>query len=201
MATDKGAPRATRTGKATDAADKSAKKLPLSELEAKKRAMMAKLVAASFGELVTLMMRTPRYRKMPIETLEATAAAPVALGQVAIAETQSKENGAVMPVAAVLWARVSPEVDRRLSDTENEAVSLAINEWRSGNIPWIIDAIGERKALGRLLHQLMTTAFKNAPPKMRSTGPDGKPTVGRLERVESADGDGKTDSKGSDKPA
>lgn len=187
MATDKSAPSAAaRSGKAGDAKSKSAK-TALSELEVKQKQMMAKLVAASFGEVVTLMMRTPRYRKMPIETLEATAAAPVALGQVAIAEAQSKETGAVMPIAVVLWARVSSEVDRRLSDTENETTALNINEWRSGNIPWIIEAIGERKALGKLLHQLVTTVFKTTPPKMRTTGADGKPTVGRLERVDKQD--------------
>lgn len=194
MATDKSASNASaRSAKAGDAKPKPAK-AAVSELEAKQKQMMAKLVAASFGEVVTLMMRTPRYRKMPIETLEATAAAPVALGQVAIAEAQSKETGAVMPIAAVLWARVSPEVDRRLSDTENETTSLNVNEWRSGNIPWIIEAIGERKALGKLLHQLVTTVFKSTPPKMRTTGADGKPTVGRLERVDKQDG--KPSSKG-----
>ncbi|MEQ1710876.1 MAG: toxin-activating lysine-acyltransferase [Hyphomicrobium sp.] len=191
MATDKSAPSAAaRSGKAGDAKSKSGK-AALSELEVKQKQMMAKLVAASFGEVVTLMMRTPRYRKMPIETLEATAAAPVALGQVAIAEAQSKETGAVMPIAVVLWARVSSEVDRRLSDTENETTALNINEWRSGNIPWIIEAIGERKALGKLLHQLVTTVFKTTPPKMRTTGADGKPTVGRLERVDKQDGKAK----------
>ncbi len=96
-----------------------------------------------------------------------------------------------MPIAVVLWARVSSEVDRRLSDTENETTALNINEWRSGNIPWIIEAIGERKALGKLLHQLVTTVFKTTPPKMRTTGADGKPTVGRLERVDKQDGKAK----------
>lgn len=188
MATGKGTTGSTaQTMKAGDAKPKPAKRA-ISELEAQKRQMMAKMVAASFGEVVTLMMRTPRYRKMPIETLETTAAAPVALGQVAIAEAQSKETGAVMPVAAVLWARVSPEVDRRLSDVENETTSLNINEWRSGDIPWIIEAIGERKALGKLLHQLVTTVFKSKPPKMRTTGADGKPTIGRLQRVDPQDG-------------
>ncbi len=188
MATGKSASDASpRPVKAGDPKAKPAKRA-ISELEAQKRQLMSKMVAASFGEVVTLMMRTPRYRKMPIETLEATAAAPVALGQVAIAEAQSKETGAVMPIAAVLWARVSPEVDRRLSDTENETTSLNINEWRSGDIPWIIEAIGERKALGKLLHQLVTTVFKSTQPNMRTTGADGKPTVGRLQRVDRQDG-------------
>lgn len=178
---------ATVKGAAADAKAKPAKKAPASKLEAQQKAMMAKMVAASFGEVVTLMMRTPRYRKMPIETLEATAAAPVALGQVAIAEAQSRETGSVMPIAAVLWARVSPEVDRRLSDIENETTALGVNEWRSGNIPWIIEAIGDRKALGRLLHQLVSTVFKSTPPKMRTTGTDGRPTVGRLQRVDPQD--------------
>lgn len=177
MATDKSKP-----------ADTSSRKPPVSELEAKQKQMMAKLVAASFGELVTLMMRTPRFRKMPLESLEALAAAPVALGQVAIAEAQNKETGAVMPIAAVTWAMVSPEIDRRLSDVEGEPATLAPKEWRSGDVPWIVDAIGERRAIGTLLRQLIETVFKDQPPKMRTTGADGKPKVGRIERVDPQDG-------------
>jgi len=167
----------------------------VSELEAKQKAVMAKVVAASFGELVTLMMRTPRYRKMPLESLEALAAAPVALGQVAIAETQSNETGHVMPVAAVLWAFVSPEVDRRLSDVTEDTIQLGVAEWRSGDIPWVIEAVGERRAIGRTLHQLVDTVFKDQKPKMRTTGPDGRPTVGRIERVEAQDPVSGTDGK------
>lgn len=186
MTGDKSAPGDASKSKSPDG--KPAKRAAVSQLQAKQKAMMAKMVAASFGEVVTLMMRTPRYRKMPLESLESTAAAPVALGQVAIAEAQSKETGAVMPIAAVMWAFVSPEVDRRLSDVDQDHGMLDKMEWRSGDIPWIIEAIGDRRAVGRLLHQLVATTLKDKLPKMRTTGADGKPTVGRLERVDRQDG-------------
>lgn len=194
MAKDKGENASTTSSLAgqvkdptVNSARANSRKAPISQLEAKQKQMMAKMVAASFGELVTLMMRTPRFRKMPLESLEAMAAAPVALGQVAIAEAQNKETGAVMPIAAVTWAMVSPEIDRRLSDVDGEPATLSPKEWRSGDVPWIVDAIGERRAVGRLLHQLIDTVFKDKHPKMRTMGADGKPSVGRIERVERQD--------------
>jgi hemolysin-activating ACP:hemolysin acyltransferase len=180
MATEKVA---TGSANNTKVVDAKVKPKQASPLEARQKAMMARLTAASFGEIVTLMMRTPRYRQMPLESLEASAAAPVALGQVMIAQAQDKKSGAAMPIAAVMWAFVTPEVDRRLSDLDQDATTLAVSEWRSGSIPWIIEAIGDRRAIARLLRQLIDTTFKDNVPKIRTTAADGKPMVGRIARA------------------
>lgn len=156
----------------------------LSQEEARKRAGLAKHVAASFGEIVTLLLRSPGDRQRPIQDLEWMVAPALMTGQFAVADAQSKETGAVMPVGAVLWAFVSPEVDQRLSNLNDAAPRLAPNEWRSGNIPWVIMAIGDQKILGGLLQQLAKTVFKDGPAKIRARGADGKVVVGRLEMAQ-----------------
>ncbi len=153
----------------------------ISPEEAKKRAALAKHVAASFGEIVTLLMRSPGDKQRPIQDLEWMVAPAIMTGQFAVADAQSKENGAVMPVGAVLWAHVSAEVDKRLSELGDQAPRLAPNEWRSGDIPWVVMAIGDPKVLSGLLQQLSKTVFKDKPAKIRARGADGKVVVGRLE--------------------
>ncbi len=153
----------------------------LSPEEAKRRAAMAKHVAASFGEIVTLLMRSPADKSITLQDLEWMVAPAIMTGQFAVAEAQSKETGAVMPVGAVLWAFVSAEIDQKLSTNPDAPVRLAPGEWRSGDNPWVVMAIGDPKIVGGLLQQLMKTAFAGKLAKMRARGADGKITVGRLE--------------------
>lgn len=153
----------------------------LSPEEVKKRAGIAKHVAASFGEIVTLLLRSQADRNRPLHDLEWMIVPALMTGQFAVADAQSKETGAVMPVAAVLWAFVSPEVDQRLSNLDDPHPRLAPNEWRSGNVPWVIMAIGDTKIIGGLLQQLAKNVFKEHPAKIRARGQDGKVVVGRLE--------------------
>ena len=149
--------------------------------EIKKRGAAAKHVAASFGEIVTLMMRSAADKSITLNDLEWMVVPALQSGQFAVAEAQSKDTGAVMPVGAVLWAFVSPDVDQRLSTALDQPIRLQPPEWRSGDIPWVIMAIGEPKLLGGLLQQLSKSVFARQAPKMRARGADGKVAIGRLE--------------------
>lgn len=148
--------------------------------EAKKRALAAKQVAAAFGEFVMLMMRSPTERHHTLTDLEWVIVPGLINRQYALAEAQSKETGMVSPVGGVLWAFVSEEVDKRLSDLATP-LRLKPSEWRSGDIPWIVSAHGDNRVLAGLIQQLTTTLFKDRKPKMRVRGRDGKLTVGHLE--------------------
>lgn len=149
----------------------------LSPEEAKRRQQLAKQVAASFGEVVMLLMRSPIERQHTLADLEWLAAPAVMSGQFAVAEAQAKETGVITPVGALLWAFVSPEIDSRLSDV-SKPVKLQPNEWRSGDIPWIVLALGDQRVVASLLDKVKDAAFKGKAPKMRLRGPDGKVTVG-----------------------
>jgi hemolysin-activating ACP:hemolysin acyltransferase len=169
-------------GGATNGAHAPAASKPaaLSEDEAKKRAAAAKQIAAGFGEIVTLLMRSPTDKHHTLGDLEWLVVPALAHRQYALAEAQSKETGAVSPVGGVLWAFVSEEVDKRLSDLSTP-VRLKPNEWRSGDIPWIIMATGDMRILAGLIQQLNKSVFKDKQPKMRVRGKDGKVSVGHLE--------------------
>jgi cytolysin-activating lysine-acyltransferase len=170
------------------AASDGANGVKLSAEDAKKRMIASKQMSAAFGEIVALLMRQPSEKHHSLADLEWLVVPAVARGQYALAEAQSKETGATAPVGAVLWALVSPEIDRRLSDLSVPA-RLKPEEWRSGDIPWIIQATGDMKILGGLMQQLTQKTFKNRPPKMRVRGADGKLTVGHLEVKQKAGAD------------
>lgn len=148
--------------------------------DAKKRAASAKQVAAAFGEFVMLLMRSPSDKHHTLGDLDWLVAPALMQRQFALAEAQSKETGMVSPVGGVLWAFVSEDVDKRLSDLSTP-LRLKPNEWRSGDIPWIVLASGDMRVLAGLIQQLNANVFKDKKPKMRVRGNDGKLTVGHLE--------------------
>lgn len=163
---------------ATDPAQSGVAELPPDV--ARQRAMDAKLVAASFGEIVTLLMRTPAYRLHAIQDLEWMVGPAVMTGQFAVLEAQAKQTGLVSPIGAVLWAHVSPEIDARLSSQLDQPIRLAPPEWRSGTIPWIIITLGDQNVVAGILRQLATNVFKTEPARLRARTEDGRVAVGRL---------------------
>jgi hemolysin-activating ACP:hemolysin acyltransferase len=98
-----------------------------------------------------------------------------------VAESQSQETGVVTPMAVILWAMVSDEVDRRLTAEAGQPLTLAPTEWRSGTIPWIVAAFGDTKVVGQLFEQLSKNVFTKQPAKLRARDKDGKPMIGRIE--------------------
>ncbi len=112
---------------------------------------------------MTLLMWSTADRQRPIQDLEWMVAPALMSGQFAVADAQSKDTGMVTPVATVLWAMVSEEVDQRLSQTVDKLAQLKPADWRSGDIPWIVSAIGEPNVVGGLLQQLTKTVFKDRP--------------------------------------
>lgn len=153
----------------------------LSQEELRRRAAIAKQLSSAFGDIVTLLMRSESDCKRTLADLEWMIVPALMAGQFAVAEAQSKENGVVAPMAAVLWAMVSEDVDRRLAAELDKPMQMQAAEWRSGDIPWIVAALGDPKVTGQLLGQLSKTVFKDKPAKLRTRGPDGKAFIGRLE--------------------
>lgn len=149
--------------------------------QAKLRAAASKRMSAAFGDIVLLMSRAPGEQHYSLRDLDWLVMPAVGYGQFALAEAQSKENGAVLPVGAILWALVSPDVDARLSAQDTGPIRLSPAEWRSGDIAWIIHTVGDPKILSGLMEQLTKTAFKDRAPKMRVRGSDGKAKVGHIE--------------------
>lgn len=128
----------------------------------------------SFGAIASLLMKADRYKHYYIADLEWMVAPAVASGQFSIAEAQSKETGFAVPVACVIWARVSDEVDRRLMTEARQPLRLRADEWASGDVAWLVEAVGDPAAVGPLLEAVLKTRFAEAGLKALRPGPDGK---------------------------
>jgi hemolysin-activating ACP:hemolysin acyltransferase len=153
----------------------------LSPEELRKRAAASKLVSASFGEIVSVLMRSEHYRQYTLQDLEWLVVPAVLSNQFLLAEARAKGNGFTAPVGVVLWASVSPEVDQRLTAGIAQPLRLKPEDWRSGDILWLVDAVGPQKLIGSMLQQLHAKVFKGRQVKLRTQGPNGKPAVRMME--------------------
>ena len=68
-----------------------------------------------------------------------------------------------MPVAVVLWASVSAEVDKKLMETEDASLQLKPEEWKSGDILWLVHAAGETRFVRQVVDELTKTTLKGPP--------------------------------------
>lgn len=129
--------------------------------------------ALTFTRILSVLARTPHYRGHTIADLDWLLVPPVMLGQCAVMETTAP-NGQKVPVAAALWALVSPDVDQRLAQHLDQPLRLVPNEWRCGEILWLVDAFGDTNAIPHLMKMLRESAFRDQPVKVRTTGADGR---------------------------
>lgn len=77
-------------------------------------------------------------------------------------------------MALVLWASVSAEVDKKLMETEEASLQLKPEEWKSGDILWLIHAAGDTRFVRHVVDELTKTTLKGRQVKVRSRDPAGK---------------------------
>lgn len=141
-------------------------------------------VAQAFSQIVAVLMRDPVYKNLKIADLEHLVLPPVMAGQFRLAlgtrqadAGKEQKGGIYVPVAVALWARVSPKIDKGLSENLDKAVWLRPQEWTSGDILWLMAAAGNPRAVPAFLKQLAEKDFKGQQVKMRLRGPEGKTVV------------------------
>jgi hemolysin-activating ACP:hemolysin acyltransferase len=144
-------------------------------------------VAQAFSQIVAVLMRDPAYRNLRIADLEHLVLPPVLAGQFRLAlgtrksdADKEQKGGIYVPVAVALWARVSSEVDKGLSENLDKQVWLRPSEWTSGDIVWLMAAAGHPRAVPEFLKQLAAKEFQGKQVKMRLRGADGKIAVQTL---------------------
>jgi hemolysin-activating ACP:hemolysin acyltransferase len=152
----------------------------LDDEEAKRRLAAARHASATFGEIVTLLMRTPEYKDVSLGDLDALVVPPLLSGQVSVATAHSNISGVTMPVGAILWARVSPEVAKRLASQAGHTIRLAPEEWKSGDIVWVVASAGEGRVLSEMLKQLSKREWAGKDVRIVVRPKDGVPTVATL---------------------
>jgi hemolysin-activating ACP:hemolysin acyltransferase len=133
----------------------------------------------AFGEILSLLGRQKPFADMPLGRGAALVGPAVDAGQFLIANAQRKDrSGPSTPVAVVLWARVSEEVDRKLSENLQEPGWLDPQEWTSGDIPWLILSVGPQQAVGMMLKTISQSFVPGRGLKARITDKDGVQRVG-----------------------
>jgi len=155
---------------------------PVSPEEAKRQAAIAIRHSLAFAQMVSVLMRSPHYKHYTLADLEWLVIPPLLTGQFSLAEARAQEGGPSIAVAVVLWASVSPEVDKRLSENLSAPIRLRPDEWRSGDILWLVDAVGDARVVPQFLKQLGESAWKGREVKLRRAE-NGKVVVGTLPKV------------------
>lgn len=181
---------------AEDATQSSDSKKPASlsdedKANVRRQALKTKLISASFGEIIAVLMRAPTYRHYSLSDMEWLVVPPMISGQFLLAEARSKEEGFSAPVGIALWARVSEEVDKKLSANLNQPIRLAPHEWTSGDIHWLIDVVGDKRVIQALINRLGQTVFKGTSVKVRGVDDEGNKAVRVIASIESEEQTGK----------
>jgi hemolysin-activating ACP:hemolysin acyltransferase len=134
--------------------------------------------ALAFTQIVGVLMRSAHYRRYTLSDLEWLVIPPLLAGQFRIGEVKPDQNqGAAMPVAVVLWASVSAEVDKRLMETEEASFQLKPEEWKSGDILWLVHAAGETRFVRHVVDELTKTTLKGRQVKVLGRDQGGKSKI------------------------
>lgn len=146
-------------------------------------AAASKLFAASVGDIVVVLSRSPAHKHHSLADIEWMAMPAAAAGQFYVAEMTDNERGFRAPIAVVTWAFVSEEVDRRLESQAGRLLRLRPDEWKSGTIGWLIDAAGSPEGVRHALRWLGEGPFKERVLKMVVRDAGGAMKVGTLGEV------------------
>ena len=145
--------------------------------------------AESFAQIVAVFMRDRNFRTLTIAELEWLVLPPIMVGQFALAhapmdrsaakgEKKAQHNGAALvPVAVALWARVSPGIDRALSESLEKPIKLQAADWSSGDDLWLLALAGDQRAFPKFLAELQKKDFLGRQVKMRKRTPEGKVVI------------------------
>lgn len=88
--------------------------------KAAQEALQAKLVAASFGDIVAILMRSARYRHYSLSDLEWLVVAPVKTGQFVLAAARTEKDGTAIPAGV---GPVGPRVGRGRQKAQRQSRS------------------------------------------------------------------------------
>lgn len=146
-------------------------------------AAASKLFAASIGDMVVVLSRSPAHKHYSLADIEWMVMPPVFAGQFYIVEATHKEHGFRSPVAAVTWALVSEELNLLLQERAGPLRRLRPDQWKCGATGWLIDAAGDVEGVRTALQRLAAGPFKEWPLKMTVRGAGGATTVTTLEAL------------------
>ncbi len=137
----------------------------------KREILLKRLKAASFAEIISLLMRSQKHQAMTLKQIEQRVVPAYRANQYSIAKTKTPNRKLpVIPAGVALWAKVSDEIDQKLSAGEYE---LAPADWTSGENIWIIDIVAQPELGGAIIQELQKNAFAGKAFKLSRTDENG----------------------------
>jgi hemolysin-activating ACP:hemolysin acyltransferase len=140
-----------------------------------------KLISASVGDVAMVFSRSPAHKHFSLADIEWVILPAVVHGQFHVAETANTEFGFRAPIAVVTGALVSEEVDQRLRGEGPRRARLRPDEWKTGDIGWIIDLAGDQRGLAVAIDWLKAGPFKGKTANIAARDATGAALVLKIE--------------------
>jgi cytolysin-activating lysine-acyltransferase len=138
--------------------------------------------SAALVDMVSILLRAPKHRKMPLDSLRHAVLPATLHNQYRMARVRKPGSAAAAPAGLAIWASVSDAVDSRLRAAE-QPVNLALDEWKSGETLWLIDLVAPSAIAGDMLREIDEKVGQGRPVYTQIVGADGAmriTTVGEL---------------------
>lgn len=148
--------------------EKPAQNLDESSQQQSAPAVPKKTVSQVLGEVTWLLTQSPVHKQLFISDLEWFVMPAVLLEQFRIF------HGEQHPVGVALWARVSEDTDARL---RSGAFKLRPDEWKGGDIPWLIELIAPFGGQQEIMADLSAAIFPNEAFNFHSVETNGERVV------------------------
>lgn len=137
------------------------------------RRMEALYRSAALGEAVSVLIRAPKHKAMPLEGLRLQVLPAIMHNQYLIARVNAQEDRQQVAAGLIMWASVSDEVDQRLKARPQQPIWLRFEEWKSGPNLWLVDLIAPSALAGAMLKDLDEKVGQGRPISARIAAPDG----------------------------
>jgi len=121
----------------------------------------ARAVSALVGGIALVYSRTPALNHHLLADIEWLVLPAALNGQCYVVEAMDEQTGRREPIAAATWAFVSPEVDARLSAEASHRIRLRPDEWKCGEIGWVVDWAGDPGGVSTAIAWLKAGPFKD----------------------------------------
>jgi hemolysin-activating ACP:hemolysin acyltransferase len=145
-----------------------------------RKAIKGKLAIATFGEIVSVLMRSPQYRNYTIADLDWLVAPALGNRQFSLIQTPNAKSDMPKAAGVVMWASVSKEIEAQILANTGAPIQLSAEDRRSGDNIWITDAVGERRMLSAAIHNLRQKVFKAQPVRTFVRTEDGSVRIAQL---------------------
>lgn len=137
--------------------------------------------AATFGDFMSVLIQSPRHQGVTLGTLSQRMVPAFLHEQYVLAKAKpDNTNGPSTPVGCAFWASVSPDVDARLEADSTRPIDLAEEEWKGGDIIWLIEVVGTQKVSEALVKSIRDKVGAEKVIKYRSAEADGSIETHRL---------------------